>query len=139
MSTVLVVDDDPRFLNAAEHMLVEAGYRVFRAANGKQAANLLEKKHSEIDLTIVDLSLPDTNGFELIGAISRRISPIRVIATSGLFKEQFLEMAGSLGAHASIRKSPEGMPFPESEWLETVRRLIGGADSERTTSAQGDW
>jgi CheY-like chemotaxis protein len=138
MSTVLVVDDDPRFLNATERMLVEAGYRVFRAANGKQAADLLEKKHNEIDLTIVDLALPDTNGFELIGAISRRTNPIRVIATSGVFKDNYLEMAGSLGAHASIRKSPEGMPFPESKWLETVRRLIGGTDGMRTMCAQGD-
>jgi CheY-like chemotaxis protein len=130
MSTVLVVDDDPRFLNAAEHMLAEAGYYVLRATNGKQAVDVLEKKHSEIDLVIVDLALPDINGFELIGAISRRANQIKVIATSSVFKDPYLEMAGTLGAHASIRKSPEGVPLPESQWLETVRRLIGSADSE---------
>src|SRR5580704_4950737 len=129
MSTILVVDDDPRFMNAAEHMLVEAGYRVLRATNGKQASDLLEKQHGEIDLTIVDLALPDTSGFEIIGAISRRVNPIKVIATTSVFKDPYLEMAGSLGAHASIRKSPEGMPLPESTWLETVRQLIGSADS----------
>jgi putative two-component system response regulator len=140
MNTVLVVDDDPRFLNAAERMLVAAGYRVLRAASGKQAFDLLEKKHSEIDLTIVDLALPDINGFELIGAISRRTTQIRVIATSCVFKDPYLEMAGSLGAHASIRKSPEGRPLPESEWLATVQRLIGSAGRESTVSAgSGAW
>lgn len=130
MATVLIVDDDPKFLNAAEHMLVKAGYRVFRAADGKRAVDLLEKQHSEIEVAIVDLALPDINGFELIGAISRRANQIRVIATSCVFKDPYLEMAGTLGAHAAIRKSPEGMPLPESQWLETVRRLIGRTDSE---------
>jgi two-component system response regulator VanR len=140
MTTILVVDDDPRFLNAAEQMLVAAGYLVLRAANGKQAVDVLEKKHSEIDLIIVDLALPDINGFELIGAVSRRTTQIRVIATSSVFKDQYLEMAGTLGAHASIRKSPEGKPLPESEWLATVHRLIGSAGSESTVSAgSGAW
>jgi CheY-like chemotaxis protein len=134
MSTVLVVDDDPGFMNAAEQMLVAAGYRVLRAADGKQAVYVLEKKHNEIDLIIVDLALPDINGFELIGAISRRANPIRVIATSSVFKDAYLEMAGTLGAHASIRKSPEGKPLPESQWLATVRRLIGSASTENTVS-----
>src|SRR6202041_889923 len=49
MPTILVVDDDPKFLNAAEHMLTTAGYRVLRAADGNQAVDILEKKHSEMD------------------------------------------------------------------------------------------
>jgi CheY-like chemotaxis protein len=130
MSTVLVVDDDLGFLNALEQMLVAEGYRVLRAATGKQAVDVLEKKHHEIDLIVVDLALPDTNGFELIGAISRRATPIKVIATSSVFKDVYLDMAGTLGAHASIRKSREGKPFPESQWLATVRRLIGSATNE---------
>jgi CheY-like chemotaxis protein len=128
------VDDDPGFMNASEQMLVAAGYRVLRAADGKQAVDVLERKHNEIDLIIVDLALPDINGFELIGAISRRVTPIKVIATSSVFKDTYLEMAGTLGAHASIRKSPEGKPFPESRWLSTVRQLIGSATNESTVS-----
>jgi len=140
MTTILVVDDDPGFMNAAEHMLVTAGYRVLRAATGKQAVEVLEKQHGEIDLTIVDLALPDINGFELIGAISRRTNQIRVIATSRVFKDPYLEMAGTLGAHASIRKSPEGKPLPESEWLATVHRLIGSASKESTVGVgSGAW
>jgi CheY-like chemotaxis protein len=135
MATVLVVDDDPGFLNAAEQMLLAAGYRVLQAANGKQAFDLLEKKHGEIDLTIVDLALPDINGFELIGAISRRTNQIRVIATSSVFKDPYLEMAGTLGAHASIRKSPEGKPVPESKWIATVHQLIGSAGGESAVGA----
>ena len=44
MPTVLIVDDDPKFLNEVEQMLITAGYRVWCAANGKQAVDFLEKK-----------------------------------------------------------------------------------------------
>jgi CheY-like chemotaxis protein len=135
MPTVLIVDDDPKFLNAAEQMLVTAGYRVWCAADGKQAVDILEKKHGEIDLTIVDLALPDTNGFELIGAITRRASAVRVIATTSIHKDAYLDMAGALGAHAAIRKPPKGALFPEGEWLGTVHRLIGDAVREKSGAA----
>jgi CheY-like chemotaxis protein len=136
MPTVLVVDDDPQFLNEAERMLITAGYRVLRAADGKQAVDLLEKKHREIDLTIVDLALPDINGFELIGAISRRASAIKVLATTSIHKDAYLDMAGALGAHAAIRKPSKGARLPEDEWLGTVHRLIGDAVREKRSAAQ---
>jgi CheY-like chemotaxis protein len=135
MSTVLVVDDDPKFLNAAERMLATAGYRVLRATDGIQAVDLLEKKHGEIDLIIVDMALPGINGFELIGAISRRPNRIKIIATTSVYKDAF-EMAGTLGAHAAIRKPPEGKPLPERDWLGTVRRLIGESPREQPANAE---
>jgi CheY-like chemotaxis protein len=135
MPTVLIVDDDPKFLNEVEQMLITAGYRVWCAANGTQAVDFLEKKHSEIDLAIVDLALPDINGFELIGAISRRANAIRVLATTSVHKDAYLDMASALGAHAAIRKPAKGACLPEDEWLATVHRLIGDAVRERHKSA----
>jgi len=125
MPTVLAVDDDPKFLNALAEMLTAAGYGVIRAADGVQTVDLLEKKHNEIDLIIVDLALPGINGFEIIGAISRRPNRLKIIATTSVYKDAHFEMAGALGAHAAIRKPPEGKPIPEREWLDTVHRLIG--------------
>jgi CheY-like chemotaxis protein len=135
MPTVLIVDDDPQFLHEVEQMLVTAGYRVWCAADGKQAVDFLEKKHGEIDLAIVDLALPDINGFELIGAISRRATAIRVVATTAIHKDTYLDMAGALGAHAAIRKPAKGAPLPGDEWLATVHRLIGDAVREKCTAA----
>lgn len=131
MSTVLVIDDDPNFLNQAEHMLVSAGYHVLRAADGLQAAAILQKKSREIDLAIVDLSLPGMNGFEIIGAMARRPSPVKIIATTCVYKDNVLATAGALGAHAAIRKPPAGKPLPEGDWLRTVSRLLGGGEREK--------
>ncbi len=124
MLTVLIVDDDPRFLHAASDLLTSAGYNVLRAASGIEAVELLERKHHEIKLTIVDLALPDINGFEIIGAIARRAHSVKVLATTSVYKDAHLEMAASVGADAALRKPAEGRPLPR-EWLETVQKLIG--------------
>jgi CheY-like chemotaxis protein len=135
MSTILVVDDDPNFLCAVERMLTTAGYRVLRAADGKEATEILEKKHGEIDLAIMDLSLPGINGFEIIGAMSRRPNSVKIIATTAVYKDDLLTMAGTLGAHAAIRKPPDGKSLPERDWLRVVSRLIGDRASEQRANA----
>jgi CheY-like chemotaxis protein len=140
MPTILIVDDDPKFLDAAEQMLTSAGYDVIRASNGNQAVDLLETRRNEIALAIVDLALPGINGFEIIGAISRRPHPLKSIATTGVYKDLHFEMAGALGAHAAIRKPAPGQPLQATEWLTTVRQLIGepqGTDRVQSAGAQG--
>jgi len=140
MSTVLIVDDDPKFLQAADAMLTGAGYSVLHATNGKEAAEVLEKRHQDIHLAIMDLALPGLNGFELIGAIARRPNSVKIIATTSVFKDDLLSMAGTLGAHAAIRKPPEGKPLPERDWLRVIARLISESDKSRqavSARAQG--
>src|SRR5215469_6975814 len=125
MPTVLIVDDDPAFLDSAAEFLTNAGYEVDRARNGKEAIKTLEKKRSEIGLTIIDLNLPDINGFELIGALRRHNNAVKILATTAVYKDEHLEMAASLGADAALRKPAPGKPIPKREWLQTVERLIG--------------
>ena len=124
MSTILVIDDDSSFLDKMEKMLAGAGYEVLRAADGLEGVKLLEERHRAIDLAIIDLSLPGINGFEIIGAISRRPNAIKIIATTGVYKDNHLEIAGTLGAHAVIRKPAQGAHLPEEQWLGTVRQLL---------------
>jgi CheY-like chemotaxis protein len=127
MSTILIIDDDPEFQDKIQKLLARAGYDLLRADDGTSGVKLLEKHHRGIDLAIVDLSLPGINGFEIIGAISRRPSGVKVIATTGVYGEAHLEAARSLGAHAVIRKPAPGARLPEKKWLDAVRQLIGPA------------
>ena len=136
MRTILVVDDDPAFVAESEKMFSTAGYRVLQAADGVKAVRILEEMHQKIDLAIVDLSLPGMNGFELIGALARRPSPLKIIATSAVYKDAHLESATSLGAHAAIRKPAVVQRLPKAEWLRTVRQLIGDPRSEVPCSAR---
>jgi CheY-like chemotaxis protein len=135
MSIILVIDDDPLFQERIANVLSNAGYSVLRADDGTAGVQLLEKQHKEIDLAIIDLSLPGINGFEIIGAISRRPAGVKVIATTGVYGETHLQAAGSLGAHALIRKPASVKNLPEKEWLDTVRQLIGPATRGTSASA----
>ena len=125
MRTVLLVDDDPAFLSVTEQMLVDAGYRVLLAPDGNRAVRFLEQLRDEIDLAIIDLNLPGINGFELIGALSRRPNSIKVIATTGVYNNLQLESATVLGAHAAIRKPRAMQALHRQEWLDAVQQLIG--------------
>jgi CheY-like chemotaxis protein len=129
MPAILVVDDDLQFVASAENLLHEAGYQVLTATDGGRAMDLLERLHGDIGLAIVDLALPTVNGFELIGAIARRPGPMKIIATTSVYKDYHLQLVETLGAHAVIRKPPAGIPLPAKEWLETIRLLLGSSSN----------
>lgn len=125
--TILLVDDDPGFLLNLSGVLTEAGFRVIAALTGDEAWKILERHHSTIDLLIVDLVLPDIHGLEIIGAVTRRPSPLKVIAASGVMRDSFLETVRYLGAHETLRKPPVGSPVIGEDWLRVVHKLL---DSE---------
>jgi CheY-like chemotaxis protein len=125
MRTILVIDDDPGFLKDTQSVFGAAGYRVLQAPDGILGARVLEEMRGSIDLAIVDLALPGINGFELIGALSRRSNTVKIIATSSVYKDLQLESATALGAHAALRK-PSGTAYlARGQWLGAIQQLIG--------------
>ncbi len=125
MGTILVIDDDPVFCDATQKLLGGAGYQVLQAPDGTHALRLIDEMRDKIDLAIIDLMLPGVNGFEIIGALSRRPNSIKIIATSGVFRDTYLETTTALGAHAVMRKPAGSAPLPRKQWLDTVQQLIG--------------
>jgi CheY-like chemotaxis protein len=123
---ILAVDDDSHFLSALDRVLSTAGYDVIKATTGHEAVAVLEQRRTEISLAMIDLSLPGLSGFELIGNLTRRPKPIRLIAMTGVFKPPYLDVAREMGAHAALRKPLSGAPIPEVEWLETIRHVLDG-------------
>jgi DNA-binding response OmpR family regulator len=119
---VLVVDDDPVFRSALETVLLEADFDVRTAKDGKEAIAILNKEHGHIDVAIVDLNIPEISGFEVIGAISRRKTTMGILATTGVYKEPFLEVAQYLGANITIRK-PHDLSQLQS-WIPAIRSVI---------------
>ena len=64
---VLVVDDDEATRTALEEVLMDAGYRVIVAESGRAAIDALRREH--VDVLIVDLMMPEMNGWDLASAI----------------------------------------------------------------------
>ncbi|MFH1998769.1 MAG: response regulator [Planctomycetota bacterium] len=60
---ILVVDDEPDVLKVLEKRLMNEGYQVIKADNGRRALMLAEKENP--DLVILDIDMPDMDGGEV--------------------------------------------------------------------------
>ncbi|MDB9519540.1 diguanylate cyclase [Roseofilum reptotaenium CS-1145] len=61
--TILVVDDEPDNLSLLNRILVKEGYRVQVASSGKEALSSIQA--GSVDLVLLDVMMPDMNGYEL--------------------------------------------------------------------------
>lgn len=67
MRTILVIEDDTDLAEAVELILVDEGYRVIHAGTRKDA--ILQLKNNLVDLCLLDVRLPDGNGYDLCAQI----------------------------------------------------------------------
>jgi DNA-binding NarL/FixJ family response regulator len=81
MSTILIVDDDPRFRAQARDVLVADGFVVIGeavdGASGLEAAQTLQP-----DFVLLDIGLPDIEGFEVARTLAVEGPPPWVVLTS---------------------------------------------------------
>ena len=80
---VLVVDDDADLREAIREELQEEGYTVRTAGDGRAALEEL-RAHQDIDLVLVDLTMPTMGGRELIQALHREGNTTPVVVVSGV-------------------------------------------------------
>lgn len=94
--SILIVDDDPQLRRLRRITLEEDGYVVREANNGKEA--LAAIKETSVDLILLDLSMPDMDGFEFLKAIGSELPEPTVITMSGFMGGALLPAARVLGA-----------------------------------------
>ena len=101
-STVRVVDDDVMIQALLTEVLIEEGYHVISANNGREAVALLER--NRVDLVITDIVMPVLNGIEVLLA-ARRIHPLcPVIMITGYPSVETAVRLVNLGATDYITK-----------------------------------
>ena len=118
---ILLVDDEVSVLELIRTTLKTCGYVIDTAATSQEA---MEKvRHNEYGMVILDLLLPDMNGFLLSQEI-RRLRPSlgnRILFISGiLFGQSTIEQLGSVGAGFLSK------PFQLRALIEAVDRISGG-------------
>ena len=116
--SVLIVDDDESLRYLLRRYLVEAGYQVHEAEDGRQATRMYRQRPA--DLVVLDLVMPDQEGLETIRVLRQEFPSVRIIAISGAFLGEFLPVATALGAQAALEK-----PIEQALFLKTVQDLIG--------------
>ena len=81
MSTILIIDDDPRFRTQARDVLEADGFEVIGQA-GDGASGLEAAKSLRPDFVLVDIGLPDVDGFEVARSLTLDRPPPLVVLTS---------------------------------------------------------
>jgi two-component system KDP operon response regulator KdpE len=114
---VLVVDDEPAIRRFLRSSLAAQGFQVDEAEDGKNAFEGL--RQHPIDLLILDLGLPDMDGFEIISRLRQLGSSIPILVLSSRTDETGKVKALDLGANDYVTK-----PFGVEELLARVRAAL---------------
>jgi DNA-binding response OmpR family regulator len=109
---VLIVEDDDAIAEPLAHGLEREGYAVTRVATGRAALD-----HTDVDLVLLDLGLPDLDGYEVCRQIRARAStPIIVITARGDEVDKVVGL--ELGADDYVVK-----PFGYRELVARIRAV----------------
>ncbi len=102
---LLVAEDDQFYANLYRTKLEKEGFSVVVASNGTETLELL-KKHRP-NLVILDLIMPETDGFEILKKLKKETwaKNVPVIVLSNLGQEEDINRAKELGAYKYVIKS----------------------------------
>ena len=117
--TILVVDDQDYVVEVAQAFLERAGHRVFTAGGGKAAIDCFRERGHEIDAVLLDLSMPDTNGEQVLTEMQRIRPDVRVVIATGYTAETDSKRLVSHGVVGFVRK-----PYEPEAILEQIGRAL---------------
>lgn len=129
--TILIVDDEPRYLRLMEANLVTEGYHVYKATNGQEAVDITAEKHP--DLVLLDVMMPVLDGFDACERI-REFSNVPIIVVTARGSEADRVRGLDLGADDYIVK-----PFSATELMARVRAVLRRAQASGSAFQQSSF
>lgn len=88
---VLLIDDEAPVLEVVSDMLKGFGYEAVIASSGKEGIEKFQKHRSALDLIILDLTMPDMGGEEVLRHLLHEPSKAKIILSSGYDESQLVE------------------------------------------------
>ena len=128
MKSILLVEDDPFIIDIYTTKLKKSGFAVETASNGRMA---LEKvKEKKPDLVILDIVLPEVDGWEFLRRVKARpeFKDLKIIILSNLGQKGEIEKGISLGSVKYLIKTH----YTPSEVVEEINLFFSSGPSKKS-------
>ena len=117
--TILIVDDEEMVLDIEALMLERMGFKTLKANSSEKACQLYRNKKDNIDLVVLDMIMPGDNGAVIYKKLKRINSDIRVLISSGFWKDINVREILNDGPNSFIQK-----PFKFAEFNKKVDSIL---------------
>lgn len=123
--TILIAEDDESGRRLIKVVLEHQGYRVIEAVNGIEVLEQFRENSQDIALMLLDVIMPDMNGYDALTMIRQQFPDTKAILMSG-YTADILEQRGIKDLPVSLLKKP----ISPHELLKVVRSTIDGKEEE---------
>ena len=118
MKSILLIEDDPFLIDIYTTKLKEAGFGVEVASDGESAVR--KTKEKKPDLVILDIVLPNVDGWEVLKQIKTEFKNLKVIILSNLGQKEEVEKGMKLGATKYLIKAH----YTPSQVVEEIKKVL---------------
>jgi PAS domain S-box-containing protein len=118
-ATVLLVEDEHPLRVAVAKMLSKAGFRVLEVDNGSDAIEVLRTDTADIDLILLDMTIPGTPSDEVLAEAARVRPKVKIVLTSAYSVEMAMAVLNGPQVRGFVRK-----PFQFGTLVQTVRNVL---------------
>lgn len=128
-ATILIIDDDPSFLDSMRTVLSSEGYNVLASSTGPKGLDMVRYARGDVGAILLDFNMPRFNGAETLPFL-RKLSPnAKVLAVSGVSSKEL---------PADFRDGVERLlpkPFSNADLLKTLEEILDGKQAAGASAA----
>ena len=125
-ATILIIDDDPSFLETMRTVLRDEGYNVLASSSGPKGLDMVRYARGDIGAILLDFNMPRFNGAETLQFLRKLDPKAKVLAISGVSSNE-LPPDFREGVERFMPK-----PFSNTDLLKTLEEVL---DSDQLTDA----
>ncbi len=120
MKTILLIEDDPFLVEIYTTKLKEEGFSMAVAIDGQEGLKIIKEKAP--DLLLLDIVLPNVNGWEILREIKRddKLNNLKIVILSNLSQKEEIEKGMKLGAVKYLIKAH----YTPSEVVKVIKKIL---------------
>ena len=119
-ATVLLVDDDETVRQVGRTILQRYGFTVFTACDGQDGVEVFAQHADEIDVVILDMTMPNLNGEEAFREMQRIRPHVRALLSSGYSEQEATSKFQAAGLAGFIQK-----PYYAADLTSKISEVLG--------------